>query len=357
MPSFNGAILYHFTRGLPRQVATNRSFEIMPAKSFLMSRRQVLQGAAGLSAAAALTASPIAALAKAPMLGPAVSTHHRFALGGFEITALYDGAQFIRGLFPAFGAEQFEEDVAEVATKNFIPGNGFELPYTPIIVNTGNELVLFDTGNGEARRPSRGKLLSSLKAAGYAPEQIDMIVLTHYHPDHVGGLIEDGNPVFPNARYVAGATEHNFWTPMELVESGGSLARRAKVVQEQVVPLNAKITFLKEGQDVVSGISAIASPGHTPGHLAFHIESNKKRLLLWGDAIVHYVMSFQKPDWQLASDMDHEVAIKTRMNLLGMAAADKIPVTGYHLPFPSIGYVEKMGDAFRFVPASYQFRT
>ncbi len=327
----------------------------LPSK--LTRRKALTLGAAGAtSALISIGGAPLSALAKAPMLGPSLASHHRFTLGDFEITTFLDGTLKISGLFPAFGAEQFQEDVDEVAKANFLPTGGFEMSYAPVLVNTGKELILFDTGNGATKRPDRGKLARALKGAGYTPEQVDIVVITHYHPDHIGGLNEGGKPIFPNARYIAGATEHNFWSPKQLAESGGSLASRAKLVQSHVVPLADKITFFKDGQDVVSGIRALASDGHTPGHLAYHLESKGRRLLLWGDAIVHQIFSFQKPDWKFTGDMDHEKAAATRVKLLGMAAADRIPVTGYHLPFPSVGYVEALGEGFRFVPASYQFR-
>ena len=280
---------------------------------------------------------------------------YRFKLGGFEVTIIRDGATTPAGPYPAFGADQFEEDVHELLAANHLPLKRFELPYSPVVVNTGSELVLFDAGNGSSRRPDSGYLQEGLKAAGYSPDQVDVVVITHCHPDHIGGLIEDGAAVYPNARYVCGSTEYDFWSPKELLDHDAGIARRARSVQANVVPLASKMSFLDDDGEVLSGIRAIASPGHTPGHLAYHVESEGKRLVIWGDAVVHYVISFQRPDWPLAADMDEGVAAESRRKLLGMAAADKIPVTGYHLPFPALGFVEPYEDAFRFVAAGYQF--
>lgn len=317
-----------------------------------VSRRRAI----GLIGSAALTL-PFTGLvqAKAPALGQQKTNFYRFMLGKFEVTIIRDGAASLAGPYPTFGADQFEEDVNELLTANHLPLKRFELPYAPVVVNTFNELVLFDSGNGSTRRPDSGYLVEGLKAAGYQPEQIDVVVITHCHPDHIGGLMETGAPVFPNARYVCGEQEYDFWSPKSLLDADPGLARRARSVQDNVVPLAPKMSFLKNEGEVLPGIRAISSPGHTPGHLAYHIESDGKRLLVWGDAIVHYVISFQRPDWPLAADMDKEVAGATRRKLLGMAAADKIPVTGYHLPFPALGFVEPYENAFRFVPASYQF--
>lgn len=316
------------------------------------NRRQAL----GLIGSAAL-ALPFPKLghAKAPLLGQPKTDFFRFMLGKFEVTIIRDGAANLSGPYPAFGADQFEEDVHELLSLNHLPLKRFELPYAPVVVNTGDELVLFDAGNGSTRRPDSGYLIEGLRAAGYTPDQIDVVVITHCHPDHIGGLMENAAPVFANARYVCGEREYDFWSPKELLDADAGLARRARSVQDNVVPLAPKMSFLKNEGEVLPGIRAISAPGHTPGHLAYHLESEGKRLLVWGDAIVHYVISFQRPDWPLAADMDKEVAGETRRKLLGMAAADKIAVTGYHLPFPALGFVEPHEDAFRFVPASYQF--
>lgn len=324
-------------------------------RRFSMNRRRVLALAGSVGAGLAASAiAPVLGHAKAPMLGVPPTSFRRFKLGAFEVTIIRDGAANLAGPYPAFGADQFEEDVHELMIQNMLPLKRFELPYAPVVINTGNELVLIDAGNGSTRKPESGHLLDGLAVAGYTPEQVDVVVLTHLHPDHIGGLMEPGGAVFPNARYVCGASEYDFWSPKSLLDGDPGIARRARSVQDNVVPLAEKMTFVSDGGDVVSGIRAIAAPGHTPGHLAYHVESEGQRLLVWGDAIVHFVISFQRPDWPLAADMDKTVAGETRQALLGMAAADKVLVTGYHLPFPALGYVESLDDAFRFVPVSYQ---
>jgi glyoxylase-like metal-dependent hydrolase (beta-lactamase superfamily II) len=164
--------------------------------------------------------------------------------------------------------------------------------------------------------------------------------------------MEDGKPLFPNARYVTHETEFNFWTHEDRM-SGGT-ERVAKLTASNVKPLADKTSFIKDGASVTGGITAMAAHGHTPGHTAFHIESEGKRLLLGGDFCNHYVVSLQRPDWHVRFDMDKEGAVATRKKILGMLAADKIPYTGYHMPFPAVGYVESKDSGFRYVPASYQ---
>ncbi len=321
------------------------------------SRRGLLTGAAGVAAVASLPHGLITpASAKAPMLGASRPTHYRFKLGDFEITTLYDGALAIPKVHPIFGKNQKIEDVQAYLTTNNLPTDKMTISFTPVIVNTGKELVMFDSGYGEERRAKgAGLATAALKAAGFTPDQIDVIVITHCHPDHVSGLIEGKQAIYPNARYVVGDVEYNFWSKKEHLESSDkNMMRRAQAVHNNLVPLAEKATFIKAGADAVPGITSVESSGHTPGHLCFHLESAGKRFLIFGDVTNHYVASLAKPDWHCAFDMDAEMAVKARKKILDMIATDKIPSAGYHMPFPAVGYVEKMGSGYRWVPASYQ---
>jgi glyoxylase-like metal-dependent hydrolase (beta-lactamase superfamily II) len=321
------------------------------------SRRGLLAGAAGVAAAASIHPSLIApASAKAPMLGASRPTHYRFKLGDFEITTIYDGAVAIPKVHPIFGKNQKIEDVKAYLTQNHLPTDKMTISFTPVIVNTGKEVVMFDSGYGEERRAKgAGKATAALATAGLSPDQIDIIVITHCHPDHVSGLMENGKAVFPNARYVAGDVEYNFWSKKEHLESSNkNMVRRAQAVHNNFVPLADKATFIKPGKDVVTGITSVDAFGHTPGHMCFHIESAGKRFLIFADTTNHYVASLAKPDWHCAFDMDAEAAVKSRKKILDMIASDKIASAGYHMPFPAVGYVEKQGSGYRWVPASYQ---
>lgn len=319
-----------------------------------LTRRTALAAAAGGLAAPFLLRNGLVrpALASAPMLGPAQPSVYRFKLGGFEITTLLDGAIQLDGPHPIFGANQPPEAVQAYAEANFLPSKRMEISFAPVLVNTGSALLLFDSGNPEARRPNAGKLASVIRAAGYEPSQVDVVVLTHMHSDHIGGLMDGGRPVYPNARYVTGAVEYDFWSKPERLS--GPTEGSAKLVQSNVVPLAEKTTFLKEDGEVVPGVRAVGAFGHTPGHMAYHIESEGRRFLIFADTANHYVLSLQRPDWHVRFDMDKEKAAATRKRVFDMAAADRIPVTGYHMPFPSVGFVEKAGEGYRWVPVSYQ---
>jgi Zn-dependent hydrolases, including glyoxylases len=205
------------------------------------------------------------------------------------------------------------------------------------VVNTGSELVLFDTGL------SAEGTLAALQAAGYAADQVDIVVLTHMHGDHIGGLMTGDAPTFPNARYVTGQVEFDAWSAMD-----------NEGFNTKVKPLAEQMTFLDDGGSVASGITAMAAFGHTPGHMAYMIESDGKQLVLGADFANHYVWSLAHPDWEVKFDQDKAAAAATRRRLLDMLAADGIPFVGYHMPFPAFGYVERRENGFAYLPHSYQ---
>ncbi|MDH3579733.1 MAG: MBL fold metallo-hydrolase [Hyphomicrobiales bacterium] len=327
------------------------------SNTFRISRRDMLAGAAGTAFATSLAgkfAGP--AHAAAPMLGASRPTHYRFKIGDFEVTTIFDGALAIPKVHPIFGKNQSIEDVQAYLAENHLPTDKMSISFTPVIVNTGREVVMFDSGYGEERRAKgAGKLAATLGTAGFSPDQIDVIVITHCHPDHVSGLMENGKANFPNARYVTGDIEYNFWSKKEHLESSSkNMVRRAKAVHGNLVPLAEKIKFIKPGTDVVTGITSVEAFGHTPGHMCYHIESAGKRFLIFADTTNHYVASLAKPDWHCAFDMDAEKAVVARKKILDMIATEKIASAGYHMPFPAVGYVEKKGSGYQWVPASYQ---
>lgn len=318
-----------------------------------LNRRHLMTGAAAI-AAMPLAGSllPGAAFASAPQLGPMRASVYRAKLGQFEVTTILDGSVQVDGPHPIFGQNQPAEAVEAFAEQNFLPPKRLENSFTPVMINTGKEVVFFDAGNGAGRRPDAGKLAVKLAEAGLKAEQVDVVVITHCHGDHIGGLMEDGKPLFPNARYVIGETEYDFWTHKDRLT--GPTEAGAKLVQTNVVPLAEKLTFLKPDGEVVPGIRAVNAFGHTPGMLAYHVESDGKGLFIMADVTNHAVMSLAQPEWHVRFDMDKDAAIATRKRILDMLAADRLPVTGYHMPFPAIGFVDKTGDAYRWVQASYQ---
>jgi glyoxylase-like metal-dependent hydrolase (beta-lactamase superfamily II) len=288
----------------------------------------------------------------APMLGVLRPQIYRFKLGSFEVTQILDGFRAGPGPHPTFGQDQSAETVHNLLKANGLPATNFEHHFVPTLVNTGKELVLFDTGNGKGRIATAGHLRDLVVTAGYAPEQVDVVVITHGHPDHIGGLLHDGNPAYPNARVVFGEVEFDFWKKGQVREAR---KQTLQLFQEIAMPFGEEATLLKPEGEVVSGIHAVNAYGHSPGMLAFHVESGNQRLLIWGDVANHYVVSIQRPEWATGFDDVKDMAVTSRKRILDMVVTDTIAVAGFHMPFPSVGFVEKSGTVYRWVPVSYHF--
>jgi len=309
-----------------------------------ITRRSGLILGAGALAAPFVLRVPTPASAKAKMMGPSRPGHMRFAHGEFEVTTLFDGSVQLPGPHPIFGQDQDAEDVAELAVANDLDPAKMEIGFTTTMVNTGNELILFDTGNDATKRATAGKTRAQMEAAGYSPEDVDIVVLTHFHGDHIGGMMAEGKPAFPNARYVTTAMEYDHW-----------IGKENELALSNVQPFAEKMTFLKDGEDVVSGVTAMAAHGHTPGHTIYHVESGDRRVLVTADTANHFVASLERPDWHVKFDMDKEAAAATRRRVFGMLAADRIPFIGYHMPYPAVGYVKENGSGgYEYSAASYQ---
>lgn len=296
----------------------------------------------------------------AALQGDTQPTVYRVKLGGFEIATILDSKAIRQPLYPAYGANASADEVHAVALANNIDAERYEHPNIPTLINTGKELVLFDTGNGalpleyealKTRMPP-GHLAQRLALLGHTPDDIDVVVLTHGHPDHIGGLVEGGKPVYRNARYVFGAAEYDFWQKNEGV-------REARVFNQKLfmticAPLAERATFIKPGDAVVGGIHAVDAAGHSPGLMAFHIESGGRRFMVTADTVTQYVMAVQRPDWHFEMDDDKDKAVATRKRILDMLATERLFFASFHMPFPGIGWIDRTSDGYRWVPHSYQ---
>lgn len=290
-----------------------------------------------LGAAAALPLAPLAAHAAAPMLGASFAQHRRFQLGDFEVTTILAGTTPREDPQSIFGMNVSAEEFAAVSAEHFLSTEMSQFYFTPSLVNTGSELILFDTGLNAAAT------VGVLAGAGYSPDQVDRVVITHMHGDHIGGLLTDGAPTFANASYLAGQVEFDHWAAADNERFEGS-----------VRPLADQFTLIADEAEVAPGITALLAAGHTPGHLTFRLESAGQGLMILGDLANHPVWSLAHPDWEVRFDMDKAAAAASRRRILGLAAADRVPVIGYHMPFPAVGYVDTSGDGFRWVPETGQ---
>ncbi|MEJ6403793.1 MBL fold metallo-hydrolase [Yoonia sp. 2307UL14-13] len=299
-----------------------------------LTRRQTLMTGAALPLAATVPGA-VAADGHAA----AMPTHRDFTLGAFKVTTLLAGSRSVDDPQSIFGMNVDAETFNAVSEENFLPTDAAQFFFTPTVVNTGAEVILFDTGLNPAGTGA------ALSAAGYAPEDVTHVIITHMHGDHIGGLADDsGAETFTNAAYVTGQVEFDHW-------AGAS----NDGFEAKVRPLAEKFSFIGDGEDVRAGVTAMATFGHTPGHMGYMLESGGKQLFLMADIANHYVWSVGYPDWEVRFDMDKAAAAATRRRVMDMAATDKIPLIGYHMPFPGLGYIETRGDdGFNYVPHSYQ---
>ncbi|MBX5140667.1 MBL fold metallo-hydrolase [Rhizobium lentis] len=278
----------------------------------------------------------------------------QFKLGSYKVTVVRDGINISEKPHETVGTNQDPETVKALLTANFLPADKFLNGYSPALIDTGSDVILVDTGFGAAGRVrGAGRLAEGLKAAGYSADDVTVVALTHLHGDHIGGLTENAAAAFKNARYVIGQAEYDFWSNKS--REGTPAEGGHKAVLANVTPLVEKATFIKDGDSVALGMTAMLAAGHSPGHMVFHVESEGKRLVLTGDTANHYILSLLRPDWEVRFDMDKAQAAASRRKVFDMIATEKIAFLGYHMPFPAVGFAEKQDGGYRFVPKTYQF--
>ena len=322
-----------------------------------LTRRELFSGTAATTAALAMGLSPTELRAAAPAIGKQNAGFYRYKVGDFEVTQIADGAR----TFPmpdTFVVNQKKEDALAAAEAAYMPKGQVTIPFNPMVINTGSKLVVIDTGNGlgafEQSKGVVGQMNANMTAAGIDPKNVDIVVVSHLHGDHMNGLKKpDGSLVYPNAEIMVPAAEWAFW--MDSANEGKAAGYTKSVFG---LPKKAfeglKVTQFEGGKDIAPGISAIAAPGHTPGHTAFAVQSGSGKLLVQSDVTNIPALFLRNPDWHVAFDNDPALAQATRHKFYDMAAAEKTLVAGYHFSFPSVGHVEKDGKGYRLVPVAWQ---
>lgn len=249
----------------------------------------------------------------------------------------------------------------EAAEAAYMPPGMVTVPFNPQVINTGSKLVLIDAGNGVANfEPSKGavgRTLQNLAAAGIDPKKIDVVLLSHLHPDHTNGIrAADGSIAFPNAEIMVPSVDWAFWMSDEnaaKAQSNEMMKNYFANVKKTFAGIEAKVTKYDWGKEVAPGITSIGTPGHTPGHTSFAVASGNSKILIQSDVTNIPEFFLRNPDWHVAYDVDGEMAQKTRHKFYDMAAAEKATVVGFHFTFPSIGHVEKDGTKYRLVPIAW----
>ncbi|WP_440640533.1 MBL fold metallo-hydrolase [Bradyrhizobium sp. PUT101] len=325
-----------------------------------LNRRHLLAGAAAMGAAAVTGLGPIAANAAAPQAGTQAPGFYRYKVGSFECTSINDGAR----TFPMpdkFVANIPKEEALAAGEAAYMPKGMVTVPFNPQLINTGSKLVLIDTGNGianfEASKGAVGRTLQNLQAAGVDPKNVDVVLLSHLHPDHTNGIrLADGALAFPNAEIMVPGKDWEFWTSADntaKAESNPMMKNYFANVKKTFAGLESKVTKYEWGKEVAPGITSIATPGHTPGHTSFAIASGDAKVLIQSDVTNIPEFFLRNPDWHVMFDNDAAMAQATRHKFYDMAAAEKATVIGFHFNFPSVGHVEKDGAKYRLIPSAW----
>jgi glyoxylase-like metal-dependent hydrolase (beta-lactamase superfamily II) len=320
---------------------------------FIMSRRGILASAA-VAAAFGLHGKKLAlvgpAHAEAP-LEPANGVY-KYKVGSIEATAVYDGI-WRKPHDPTFIKNASVEDTKEALAKAGLTTAFMPIPLTVVVLKIGDKYVMIDSGSGVGQwQANATNLPSNMKAAGIDRGQISTILVSHFHPDHVWGLMEKGTnaAVFPNAELIVNSTEYNWWTEPGRVEKLPEGRKPAGKRIGDVFPTWKNWKLVEDNAEVAPGVRLLAAPGHTPGHSAFLVTSGKDQLMVSNDAMYVPALLAPHPDWQGAYDQDGATAVTTRRKLMDRVIADKMMVCGAHFPFPGRGTFTKDGDAYAFAP-------
>jgi glyoxylase-like metal-dependent hydrolase (beta-lactamase superfamily II) len=304
---------------------------------------------------AQLFTAPVPLQAQVPQIGSQVPGYYRIQLGRFEITALFDGTiQLDTKLLHNVEAT----DLNTLLTRMYVGTPKMQTAVNAYLVNTGEHLVLIDAGAGSLFGGNLGHILPNMAASGYTSEQVDLVLLTHMHGDHIGGLIDENDkPVFPKATIRAALAEGNYWLSREVAAAAPQERQHAfETAQAVAAAYQAKNKWqpFAEGTEIVTGIKAVKAIGHTPGHSGFAVESEGQQLMIWGDIIHAHAVQVLRPEVSIAFDVDQQQAVTTRKALLAQVAANGRLVAGMHLPFPGLGHLRAEGEGkYGWVPVEF----
>lgn len=294
-------------------------------------------------------------IAKLQPIGVACAGWHRFKVGDFEITAVSDGQLPLQPSSGFDGAPVAEID--GLLAESFLPNDRLMLGQNCLVVNTGARLALIDTGMGDSMGeashmfgPSTGHMVENLRAAGFDPADIDVVILTHAHADHSWGLVDaEGRAVFPNAELALSEDELRYWTdegnralsPFNDINVRGAI--------RNLTPYLDRLIMVRDEAEVIPGIVGVASPGHSIGHHGYLIASGAESVFNIGDLAHHHVLALRRPDWEISYDTDPKLAVRSRRRILDRLATDRTPVLGYHFPWPGLGHIARLADGYVWV--------
>jgi glyoxylase-like metal-dependent hydrolase (beta-lactamase superfamily II) len=246
------------------------------------------------------------------------------------------------------------EDMEAAFKAEGLPMEATPIPTNASLVRIGSEVILIDAGSGNSFQPTAGKLGETLESRNIPREAITQVVFTHAHPDHLWGALDDfdDSERFPNARYVVPAAEWDFWTREDVETLVPDWLKGLSVGSRRTLRrLEARLERRKPGESIAPGLTYVATPGHTPGHASVLVESGGEQVLIGGDALSHAVLSFRRPAWAFGSDLDRDLAARTRLVLLDRLANERMTLVGFHLPGSGVGRVERVGGSYRFIQA------
>jgi glyoxylase-like metal-dependent hydrolase (beta-lactamase superfamily II) len=315
-----------------------------------LTRRTLMTGVA---AAAAVPLAPSLAPAAAPPAGTQAPGWYRYKVGTTEVTVVTDGINRFK-LGDTFVTNVKRDEVNAALAAAFMEKDMMAIPYNPIAVNTGSKLVVIDTGTGEANfersKGAGGQFHGNLKAAGIDRNAVDIVIISHFHGDHINGLLTpDNKPSFPNAEILVPAAEWKYF--MDDGEMSRAPAGRMQDVfkgaRRVFDALNRKVTPYEPGKELTPGITSVATNGHTPGHNSHIISSGSSKVYVQADVTNVPFLFVRNPGWHAFFDQDPKMAEETRRKVYDMLSAEKMMVQGFHYPFPSVAYVEKGGNGYR----------